>query len=224
MGYSYDSLNRLLTAGSTSGSWGQSFTYDGFGNLTDKTVTAGSAPALHIAVNPANNQVQSLYTYDANGNVTAGVSSFTAQSDALNRVVEANLGNGPDLYGYTPDNNRVWKQEPTTLNYGEIHFFGAYGEELGTYPIQGYQSQPNATVQYYLGQTATNLYFAGRLVYKNSTVAVQGRLGSMGSYYRMGRSTRHRTRTRLNSRRTTGTRRCSTMRGTGIIRARWGGF
>ena len=135
MGYTYDFLNRLLTAGSTSGSWGENFTYDGFGNLTDKNVTAGAAPALHITVNPANNRADSLYSYDANGNQTTSAGLFSAGYDALNRVIAASLGNGTDSYGYTPDNNRVWKQEPTTLNYGEIHFFGAYGEELGTYPI-----------------------------------------------------------------------------------------
>ena len=39
--YAYDTLNRLAsaTAGST---WGQSYSFDGFGNLQDQTVTAGS--------------------------------------------------------------------------------------------------------------------------------------------------------------------------------------
>ncbi len=39
--YTYDSLNRLATAGATSSSWGQSYGYDGFGNLASQTVTAG---------------------------------------------------------------------------------------------------------------------------------------------------------------------------------------
>ncbi|MGH9663495.1 MAG: hypothetical protein ACRD9L_03610, partial [Bryobacteraceae bacterium] len=44
--YQYDSLNRLLQATSNSATapWGQKFTYDQFGNLTDKDATAGSAP------------------------------------------------------------------------------------------------------------------------------------------------------------------------------------
>lgn len=47
--YSYDALNRLITANTTASSttnWGQSFTYDGFGNLYQKTVTQGSAPTM----------------------------------------------------------------------------------------------------------------------------------------------------------------------------------
>jgi YD repeat-containing protein len=68
--YAYDSLNRLTTASSST--WGDTYNYDGFGNLTDKTVTAGSGPALHVYVNPANNQIStSGYSYDATGNLTA---------------------------------------------------------------------------------------------------------------------------------------------------------
>jgi YD repeat-containing protein len=47
--YTYDALNRLSGAGATNGSWGQAFTYDGFGNLTAKTVTQGSAPTLNVS-------------------------------------------------------------------------------------------------------------------------------------------------------------------------------
>ena len=43
--YTYDSLNRLATAQTAgAGGWGQSFSYDGFGNLTDQNVIKGSAP------------------------------------------------------------------------------------------------------------------------------------------------------------------------------------
>jgi hypothetical protein len=42
--YTYDSLNRLLTANGSG--WGQQYGYDGFGNLLSKTVTAGSGPSL----------------------------------------------------------------------------------------------------------------------------------------------------------------------------------
>jgi YD repeat-containing protein len=49
--YTYDSLNRLATAVTTDNpnvtQWGQSYTYDGFGNLTDQNVIKGSAPTMH---------------------------------------------------------------------------------------------------------------------------------------------------------------------------------
>ena len=65
--YAYDSLNRLASAGATSSSWGQSYGYDGFGNLASQTVTAGSAPAYSVAPDPTTNHVGST---DANGNST----------------------------------------------------------------------------------------------------------------------------------------------------------
>src|SRR5258708_14870667 len=62
--YAYDSLNRLISAQAGS-SWGQGFAYDPFGNLTDKTVLAGSVPTLHIVPDPLTNHVGGE---DANGN------------------------------------------------------------------------------------------------------------------------------------------------------------
>ena len=55
--YTYDSLNRLATAQTAgSGGWGQSFSYDGFGNLTDQNVIKGSAPSMHVVYNAATNR------------------------------------------------------------------------------------------------------------------------------------------------------------------------
>ncbi len=53
--YTYDSLNRLTKAETTDSAWGQAFAYDGFGNLTGKTVTKGSAPTLSQTFDPALN-------------------------------------------------------------------------------------------------------------------------------------------------------------------------
>ncbi len=65
--YTYDALNRLATAAtqpSFSTPWGQSFAYDGFGNLTNVAVTQGSAPTF-TATYDANNHAGGE---DANGN------------------------------------------------------------------------------------------------------------------------------------------------------------
>ena len=43
--YTYDSLNRLITAATQGPQWGLSFSYDGFGNRLSQTVTKGSAPS-----------------------------------------------------------------------------------------------------------------------------------------------------------------------------------
>jgi YD repeat-containing protein len=47
--YGYDSLNRLTSANASASTlgaaWGSTYAYDGFGNLTNKTPTLGSASA-----------------------------------------------------------------------------------------------------------------------------------------------------------------------------------
>src|SRR5579885_3420541 len=63
--YTYDALNRLASAVATNNSWGQSYAYDGFGNLTDQNVIAGSAPEWHASYDPATNHGSCT---DANGN------------------------------------------------------------------------------------------------------------------------------------------------------------
>ena len=62
--YTYDNLHRLLTATATNSAWGESYSYDGFGNLTAKTPTVGSAPAYTGLPNGATNATGPVY---ANG-------------------------------------------------------------------------------------------------------------------------------------------------------------
>jgi len=46
--YQYDSLRRLSSAATTGPQWGQSFSYDGFGNMLNTVVTKGSAPSVYL--------------------------------------------------------------------------------------------------------------------------------------------------------------------------------
>ena len=69
--YAYDALKRLtgataITGGSTT--WTQAFGYDGFGNMTSKTLNGGanSAPAIDATTNRL-----AYWGYDANGNSLA---------------------------------------------------------------------------------------------------------------------------------------------------------
>ena len=69
--YTYDSLQRVIAAATTGPEWGLSFTYDGFGNRTDETVTKGAGPTSHLLVDAATNRISSGgYFYDGNGNAT----------------------------------------------------------------------------------------------------------------------------------------------------------
>src|ERR1700722_4566028 len=53
--YTYDMWNRLTSAVATNGTWGESYTFDNFGNLTAKTPSVGSAPSMNVPANPVNN-------------------------------------------------------------------------------------------------------------------------------------------------------------------------
>ena len=64
--YAYDAVNRLSTAG-TASTWGDSYTYDTWGNLTAKTVTKGTAESFSATVN-SNNQLAG-WGYDGAGNL-----------------------------------------------------------------------------------------------------------------------------------------------------------
>jgi len=170
--YTYDTLNRLATSSSNAG-WAESFTYDGFGNLTDKTPTAGSPPALHVTVNATTNRINGD-SYDTNGNLISSAQGG-GQYDGENRLV-ASVG---DNYAYGVGNLRVWKSKPDGTE--ELHIYGASGERLGTYPIWPLtqpNGQPNG--KFYVAAGTAVAYFAGRVV------GTRDRMESNGTYYPYG--------------------------------------
>ena len=116
-----------MTLAETQGSqWGQSFSYDGFGNLLSAVRTKGTAPELFLYPNPANNRLGSGNTYDANGNLTA-TDFLTMSYDVDNRMVESTHSlNGTDRYVYDPANRRVWKEARGYFNEMAANYNGLY--------------------------------------------------------------------------------------------------
>jgi RHS repeat-associated protein len=200
--YQYDELNRLISAVTADNpsvpQWGQSFTYDGFGNLTDKSVTKGSAPLWHGLVDPATNRA-SGHVYDANGN--AGVSGLLYTYDIENRLTfqvawaqSTEYGYG---YGYNPDNRRVYKTTSTydpgtggfTIVNEEITFWGATGQRMGTYSLivnpGGGGYAPSLTLRW----MSERAYFGGRMIWRSDgtpQAVYSNRLGSIGKYFPYG--------------------------------------
>ena len=123
--YQYDSLNRLLSTSSTQ-SWGETYGYDGFGNLLTKAQTGG-APTLSQSVNAATNQIVGV-TYDANGNQLSGGYGY----DAENRMATAT----GIQYGYDSRNKRVWSGVTSGSSVTQtMYFYGVGGQRLGIYCI-----------------------------------------------------------------------------------------
>src|SRR5208283_3272504 len=110
-------------------SWFNHARYDGFGNLYEKNVTAGSAPSMSYSVNEATNQLNGL-GYDANGNVTTPPTGGTLTYDFLNRVVAVT---GGVEYSYDASNRRVWK---LNANGEAYYLYDLNGENLGTFTPQ----------------------------------------------------------------------------------------
>ena len=187
--YTYDSLNRLATAQTAANpnvtQWGQSYTYDGFGNLTDQNVILGSAPTLHVAYNAATNR-QTGDVADANGNLGTNY-----VYDWANRLVQpGTAGSTIPRYAYDASGQRVWRGSGSPA-MDEITFW-AGSQKLGAYQLAVNGSAINFAL------TGTNAYFAGRLIAKG-TVNLGGSndkinllsvkadiLGSIGKFYPFG--------------------------------------
>jgi RHS repeat-associated protein len=177
--YQYDLLKRLVsasatpTANSPSAAWTEAFQYDGFGNLTQKTLNGTATP---IPVNAATNQLTNAY-YDANGNMTSGA-GVSLTYDASNRAVSASaVSGGQETYEYAPDNKRIHRTVAnSTPPVNEWTFYGAAREKLGVYQlVQGTDNYGNAYA--YFAPVRTSVWFGGKLVYENGPVNLD-RLGT----------------------------------------------
>ena len=197
--YQYDSLNRLasasaytfsgtpsITCAETGGTstWAQSFTYDGFGNLTDKNETA--APMLHVLVNGTTNQISSANgaAYDSNGNMTS-YPTGTYLYDAENRMNYATSMSSVVNYGYDSQNKRTWVWSGSNDTNGNatnytVAFYGVNGQRLGRYGVTVNQLY-SYSVPHLLSGGTTDTYFVSR------RLLAQDRLGSAnGKFYPYG--------------------------------------
>jgi YD repeat-containing protein len=159
--YTYDALNRLITAATSNTSeWGQAFTYDGFGNLTGVTTTQGTAPGL----------TSGFGSVDLNGNpatIPAPATysgSASATYDVENRLAEVGGPLDPAVcYSYAPGNKRVWRGSWTTggtRGTDTITFWGVNGQRLGDYAVtQAYGI--GVMAEFYPTETSVNYYFGG---------------------------------------------------------------
>ena len=158
--YTYDALNRLSGAAATNGAWGQSFAYDGFGNLTDKTPTVGSAPSLHVTFDAGTNR-QNGVTYDANGN-PASLGTF----DVENRVLSMN----GFFSVYDHRGKRITKAWGSNV---EMYFYGIDGRKLATYTCG------TTNFQFTCGSPVFDTYWKGKLVKSKGQEVTTDRLGSV---------------------------------------------
>jgi RHS repeat-associated protein len=128
--YSYDEMGRLKNADCGT-VWGQSFTYDPFGNISKDRLPSADFGVRTQASYDNNNRIQSYTSqdpftttpsYDANGNLTndglhayswdadgnsANVDSVSITYDALGRAVEQNRGGTYSQIVYSPGGSKL---------------------------------------------------------------------------------------------------------------------
>jgi RHS repeat-associated protein len=185
--YTYDSLNRLIaaaTSGTTGVQWGDSYSYDGFGNLTSKVVTKGTAPSVYPQVNSNTNQASMIGDngFDANGNWLGPSANQVNTWNVENQLISTGTVDGsgnPYTYTYDPWGKRVLQYAGGAGGYpggGTIYFYSITGQRLGSYRLY---AGPSGSV------TPINLnqFFGGRML------VAMDRLGSVRqnmAYYPWG--------------------------------------
>jgi RHS repeat-associated protein len=138
--FTYDQLNRLISAQNAGTDctkkalsnnlteyWGNSYGYDAWGNLKQKTVTKCSAENLNVAAS-AINQLHTTsgadYTYDAAGNMTYDATlGVNYTFDPENRI----NGAAGYSYVYDSDGNRVEKTTGGSSPTGTIYWYMSVG-------------------------------------------------------------------------------------------------
>jgi len=140
--YAHDDLSRVATANCGT-IWGQSFTYDAFGNIT-KTVLCGSngiafQPLYSYATNHMTQVGGSTPTYDANGNATndtahtyawdaagrpVNADGVTLTYDALGRMVEQNKSGTHYQIVYAPTGGKFAIMNGSTLQMAFVPLTG----------------------------------------------------------------------------------------------------
>jgi RHS repeat-associated protein len=132
--FTYDPLNRLTSAQNAGTDctakvlqnkteyWGNSYTYDGWGNLLGKTITKCGAENLSLTADTHNwiHGTGTDYRYDVAGNMTYDATENANLSyDEENRITGAN----GYTYTYDGDGNRVRKSNGNTASSGTLYWY-----------------------------------------------------------------------------------------------------
>jgi RHS repeat-associated protein len=160
--FSYDPLDRLLAATSTTAS--QAFAYDAVGNRTDHGVAGSSYP---YTIAPDSNRlldvagpVTKTYTYDAAGNITSD-GTYTFIYNARGRLVRVTFGARATLYKVNGLGQRVMKSGRGAPLGPHRYVYDEQGKLLGDYDKTG--TAFSETV--YLGEIPVAVLTDGQVYY-----------------------------------------------------------
>jgi RHS repeat-associated protein len=130
--YTYDSLNRITQGNSTGPEWGDTYTVDAWGNLTNMNPMTGKTTAQNLQAAPASWKNRLNITgqgtdavIDAAGNMTNDGNGHTYTYDAENRLT-ATAG---WTYNYDADGRRVKKCNACTSASGGTLYWPGTGSD-----------------------------------------------------------------------------------------------
>lgn len=107
--FSYDALNRITTGQSSGSQWGEAFTIDAWGNLTNRTGISGKTYYEGLSTSAGTNNQLTSFGYDAAGNMTS---------------------NSPTSYVYDAENRLVWTS-------GYRYIYDGDGKRVETCAVAG---------------------------------------------------------------------------------------
>jgi RHS repeat-associated protein len=143
--YAYDGANRVVL-GQSGGGVKQTYGYDAFGNLVQKTAADSGMPVM-MATDPATNHL-SAASYDAAGNMITWGSPVASQSydyDAVDRMIHfcstSPCSSGQEwFYLYDANDERIWSFSPGRRDHFTLRDLD--GKVLRRYEAQNYVFTP----------------------------------------------------------------------------------
>jgi RHS repeat-associated protein len=155
--FTYDSLNRIGSGYSSGSQWGETYTIDAWGNLTNRAEVSGKSNYEPLNTTAGTNNQLVGYTYDTAGNMTVnGSATFTY--DAENRLIWTN-GSSGYRYIYDGDGERVEKCVAATATTA-----CPTGAGTGTLYWRGISSDPLTETDAAGNVENTYVFFAGQRV------------------------------------------------------------
>jgi RHS repeat-associated protein len=189
--FQYDSINRIsqaYTSGSSplTSSWGEAYTIDPWGNLTNRTAVAGKTNTESLNAGPANilNQLPG-FSYDAAGNLTQNGTAMY-NYDAENRLITT----AGWTYVYDGDGQRVRKSN--SGSNGTLYWLGSGSNVLLETSVNG-----TATEEYVffggkriarrdVSTGAVHYYFSDHLGSASVITSSTGTIQKESDYYPYG--------------------------------------
>jgi RHS repeat-associated protein len=121
--FTYDAFNRIQTAYTSGPNWGEDFTIDAWGNLTNRALHSNKNTFEPLSQAALGNNQLTGFGYDAAGNMTTN-GSQTYTYDVENHMTKF-VGVSTNNYSYDGDGRRVKKTGPVAL-----YWYGATGSVL----------------------------------------------------------------------------------------------